>query len=454
MVGRADRGGLESSAQGWCGLIWIRNLLLGATVLGVGAFLGRFVSVAIAAWWLAACFAAYLLYQTWNIDRLNFWAALPRLRTLPVGSGDWSVVFERLTRAAKVEHESHGELTQELERIHAAVDRLPDGLIVLDKYDHIEWGNKAAEELFGIFGRRRPIHHFIRHPDFTAILEARDYSKRLIVSLPSRPTRLFELRIHVGEEDQKLLIARDVTEQAKLDAMRRDFVANVSHEIRTPVTVIGGFAETLLSLDLDVDARREYLESILKQSSTMQRLVEDLLTLSSLETSSQPPAEERVDLHVLLQALVGEAKTLSAGRHEISLTLDIPRFVTAAPAEIESAVRNLLTNAIRYTPEGGRISVDWRFREDEGRLTVRDTGIGIEEEHMPRLTERFYRVDRSRSRSNGGTGLGLAIVKHIMQRHQGALQIDSKFGQGSTFTLRMPKQRLTPADAATESQPA
>jgi two-component system phosphate regulon sensor histidine kinase PhoR len=254
------------------------------------------------------------------------------------------------------------------------------------------------------------------------------------------------MRLHRTEGGAKLLITRDVTEQEKLDAMRRDFVANVSHELRTPVTVIGGFAETLLDLELDEPTRREYLGTILRQSRTLQRLVEDLLILSSLENSAAPPAEERVDVHALVNTLAAEARALSQDRHAIEVHRAAPPLVRAAPAELESAVRNLLSNAVRYTPDGGRIDVEWRYRDDEAWLTVRDTGIGIAPEHLPRLTERFYRVDRGRSRDSGGTGLGLAIVKHILQRVGGQLHVESALGQGSAFTLRLPADRLIPPE--------
>jgi len=262
-----------------------------------------------------------------------------------------------------------------------------------------------------------------------------------VLTLAARPGRLFELQLQRTGEGSKLLITRDITEHATLDAMRRDFVANVSHEFRTPVTVIGGFAETLLNLDLDLDTRREYLGNILRQSQTLQRLVEDLLMLSSLENSAAQPVEEPVDVHALVNMLIDEARTISQGRHTFSMVLDAPPMFRAVPAELESAVRNLITNAIRYTPDGGRIDVEWRYRDDEAWLTVRDTGIGIAPEHIPRLTERFYRVDRGRSRDSGGTGLGLAIVKHVLQRCGGRLHVESTPGHGSAFALRMPASR-------------
>ena len=426
-------------------MIWLRALAPAAVALAIGALMSWFVSDTVAARWLGGALLLFALMQAFYLTRVHHWAALPRKRDVPVGAGGWGILLDRLARVARQQQESVAELSAELALLHSAVDRLPDGLVVLDRFDHIEWANNAATELHAIFGSRRPIHLFIRQPEFSAYLEGDERARPLVLSLPTRPGRLFELRLHRTDDAHRLLITRDVTEQSKLDAVRRDFVANVSHEIRTPVTVIGGFAETLLNLELDDATRRTYLATILKQSQTMQRLVEDLLTLSSLDGAGGVPVEDTVDLHALIAALADEAGVLSQGAHTITTRIDGPQYVRAAATELESAIRNLLTNAVRYTPAGGRIRIEWRSRDGEGLLSVRDTGIGIPEEHLPRLSERFYRVDRGRSRDTGGTGLGLAIVKHIMNRHGGRVQIESRVGEGSTFTLRLPGRRLMAA---------
>ncbi|NBS98978.1 MAG: PAS domain-containing sensor histidine kinase, partial [Betaproteobacteria bacterium] len=246
-----------------------------------------------------------------------------------------------------------------------------------------------------------------------------------------------------SDETHHLLIIHDVTEQRRLDNMRRDFVANISHEIRTPLTVISGFVETMLDIELDDTSRRQYLDTILKQSDTMRRLIEDLLILARLEHDLIRPGEETtIDLHGLLTILIGDAQALSDGRHEISLSLNGPRWIKADPSDLQTVVRNLLTNAVRYTPDGGGIRIDWGKQGTDGMLCVTDTGIGIAAEHLPRLTERFYRVDRGRSRDSGGTGLGLAIVKHALQRYRATLDVTSKLGQGSRFAIRWPAERL------------
>jgi two-component system phosphate regulon sensor histidine kinase PhoR len=426
---------------------FLRYLAAIAAVLAIAFLVDRFVSGAAAFWWLAIVFAMQALLSAMHLSRLHHWASLPRNRELPSGIGPWRMTFDRLSRFVRQETETRNELLGELERIHAAVDRLPDGLVVLDRFDHVVWSNEAAEALHGIFGTRRPIHHFIRQPEFTALMAAEGESKPIRLHLPAHPGRIFEIRLQTTVNDQKLLITRDVTEQAKLDAMRSDFVANVSHEIRTPVTVIGGFAETLLTLDLEEAERRQYLESILRHSTTMQRQVDDLLTLSSLEASIDHPEDEAVDMHEMLRMLLDEGRALSGGRHTLELSLSGPRQVMGISAELESAARNLLTNAVRYTPDGGSISISWSKRDGDGWITVRDTGIGIPAEHLPRLAERFYRVDRGRSRATGGTGLGLAIAKRIMLRHQGELKIESTPGKGSAFSLRLPARRLVHGDS-------
>ncbi|MBN9461085.1 MAG: phosphate regulon sensor histidine kinase PhoR [Burkholderiales bacterium] len=422
----------------------LRSLAVIALIALVGIGLDTFVSEHGAVWWLGIAFVAAAIMQTVYLVRLYHWSSLPRNRALPAGIGPWRPIIARLARFVRQETDARTELVSELERIHAAVDRLPDGLVVLDRYDHVLWANDAAEALHGIFGTRRPIHHFIRQPEFARFIQANEPDSTLRIQLPAYPGHTYELRLPRTPGDQKLLITRDITDQAKLDAMRSDFVANVSHEIRTPITVIAGFAETLLTLEIDEAARREYLGSILKQSQTMQRLVEDLLMLSSLESDGSTLEDEPLEVQPLLESLLEEARLLSQGRHHFALRLEGPRRIVAAPGELESAVRNLLTNAIRYTPEGGRIGIEWRVQDSEGRITVRDTGIGIAAEHIPRLTERFYRVDRGRSRANGGTGLGLAIIKRIMHRHQGRLQFETAPGKGSAFTLCLPAARLVP----------
>ncbi len=424
-------------------MIWFRSFGFTSLVVIAAAWLYTYLSPALACAVLVLALLIVVGYQGSFVSRLTAWANLPRNRPLPIGWGIWTPLIERLNRFSRQQQASIAELSSELERIHAAVDRLPDGLVLLDRYDHISWSNQAAQSLHGIFGTQRPVHHFIRQPEFAEMLQRRGGEpQKQRLHLATQPGRIFELQLHETDAEHRLLITRDVTDQAKLDAVRSDFVANVSHEIRTPATVIAGFAETLLSLDLEESARREYLSAILRQSETMGRLVGDLLLLASLERAVDRLDESAIELGPLLESLIYEARALSAGRHTIGFEFEGPPRLLGVPSEIESAIRNLLTNAVRYTPDGGSITLSWRVRDDEGWLAVRDTGIGISTEHLPRITERFYRVDRSRSRDTGGTGLGLAIVKRIANRHHASLRVDSEPGKGSVFTLRFPARRL------------
>jgi two-component system phosphate regulon sensor histidine kinase PhoR len=424
------------------------------TLLIAGVLVAAGKPVAAVIWlgvWLVAV-SGFHLYHLYGLDR---WSMLPRQRRLPRGMGSWRQILDRLGRFTRQEAAEREETNTELERLHAAVNLLPDALVVMDRYNLVQWFNRAAEELHGIVGMRRPIDHFIRQPEFTRYLESGDYRAPLHLSLPGRPGRTFSLRLVPTPDSWRLLITRDITEQNKLDAMRRDFVANVSHEIRTPLTVVSGYIETLLDLDLPREETITHLQAARKQAVTMQRLLEDLLTLSSLENAANRPPDQEFELEPLLRGLLADARTLSAGRHTIELLLDKPVRLRGVASEIESAVRNLLTNAIRYTPQGGRITMSWASRAQAAHLTVEDTGIGIAPEHLPRLTERFYRVDRGRSRDTGGTGLGLAIVKHIAQRHDAALKFDSTLGKGTRFTLVIPRERVLPTLSRTaQGEPA
>jgi two-component system, OmpR family, phosphate regulon sensor histidine kinase PhoR len=433
--------------------IIVRSLLALAALLVAAGVLGLVHSPVSAALLLALALAAVVVFHHGHLARLNHWAALPRQREVPDGFSSWRGPLERIARFMKQEASERAEMAAELERVHAAVDLLPDGLVVLDRYNHVQWSNRAAQQLHGIFGTRRPIDHFVRQTEFLRYLEAEDFSAPVLLTLPAAPGRLFALKVVPTIEAYRLLISRDVTDATRLEQMRRDFVANVSHEIRTPLTVIAGFVETLLEVDMPEDERRRCLELARRQATTMQRLVEDLLTLATLESATQPAATEAVDVEALLQALSAEARVLSAGRHTITAAVDQPGVkVLATPPELESAVRNLLSNAVRYTPAGGRIRVEWRTGDSDGCVSVQDSGIGIAPEHLPRLTERFYRIDRGRSRESGGTGLGLAIVKHVAQRHQATLHIQSRQGVGSTFSLKLPASRVIRRDTAADTE--
>ncbi len=424
-------------------MIWIRNVI--ALVIGVlgGALLLASGFAGAALLWVSLVFAVFLCYQSFFAQRLQTWLSDSDNQSVPTGQGYWGEIFDGISRFVRGEASVRNDLTADIERTRALVQRLPNGLALLDENNVLLWHNRAAEDLHGMFTAGRPVQQFIRQPEFTNYLDSEEFDVPLRTELASRPGRTYEIRLYDLEDGTRVLISRDVTEQAKLDKMRDEFVANVSHEIRTPVTVIGGFAETLLDLDLEKAKQTEYLQAILKNSQTMQSLVADLLTLSSLEAEIDDIEDESIDVGELFALLATETKDVSEDRHTIEVVPpDKPLSILARRVEIESAIRNLLTNAVRYTPEGGSITLSWTDQEQEGCINVTDTGIGIGPEHHPQLTQRFYRVDRARSRSTGGTGLGLAIVKRIATRHGATLNIQSKPGEGSTFSLIVPSSRI------------
>jgi two-component system phosphate regulon sensor histidine kinase PhoR len=420
-------------------LVVVRTLLIVGALLLIAAVLGLLDHQVTAIWILITGLCSVIAYNTVYVARLHHWSGLPRNRELPLGVGVWGQTLDRISRFMRQDAIERSETAAELERLHAAVDLLPDGLVVLDRFDHVQWSNRAAQRIHGIFGTRRPIDHFVRQPEFLDYLRANDFSEAVALSLPGQPGRVFAMKIEPTVDAFRLLITRDITEANLLEQVRRDFVANVSHEIRTPLTVVSGFVETLMEIELPPQEQMRCLELIKRQTVTMERLVEDLLTLSSLESANLQAEATEVAIGPMLQTLVADSRVFSAGRHKIEVSVDAVESVRGVSNELDSAIRNLLTNAVRYTPEGGSITASWRVVDGEGVLAVTDTGIGIAAEHLPRLTERFYRVDRGRSREMGGTGLGLAIVKHVAQRHQARLDIDSRVGAGSTFRLHFPR---------------
>lgn len=375
---------------------------------------------------------------------LAHWLNNPRLETMPQGHGIWEDMFGALYRMARKQSRSKQQLSAALERFRQAGEAMPDGVIILNENDRLEWFNSVACAQFGLNPETdvgRPVTYLLRQTQFTAYLEAHNYSEPFV--LRSRADAILSLQLVPFGHKEKLLLSRDITQLERVETMRRDFIANVSHELRTPLTVVAGFVETLSDQGrMAADQRRHYLSLMQEQTDRMQRLVEDLLTLSKLESSVHPLQEETVLIAPLLQSVLAEARALSDGRHTIELAVDVDSRLRGNENELRSAFSNLLSNAVRYTPSGGTIAIDWREANGEGIFSVRDSGIGIDRIHLPRLTERFYRVDRSRSRGTGGTGLGLSIVKHVLTRHQARLEVTSEPGKGSVFTAIFPRARL------------
>jgi two-component system, OmpR family, phosphate regulon sensor histidine kinase PhoR len=397
---------------------------------------------------LAAALAVRLVYHALHISALRGWLRRPQLDSLPRGRGVWEELLAELHRFLKRQDAEHEGLAQALARFRAAARALPDGVVILDREHRIEWSNPTAAHHFGIDPRRdlgQPVVNLIRHPDFVAFLAGGDFSEPLVLRA-ARVESTLSLRVIEFGEERKLLNSRDVTADERIDNMRRDFVANVSHELKTPVTVLSGFVETLAdeSFPMTPAQRSRYLAMMSDQATRMRRLIEDLLTLSALESSVAPAEEQPIELRPLLERLAEEARALSAGRHHIELSVQEDCRLLGSRAELHSAFSNLVSNAVRYTPQSGSVRLGWRLANGSGVFSVTDSGIGIDPRHIPRLTERFYRVDSGRSRESGGTGLGLAIVKHALTRHQAALDVSSEPGSGSTFSAVFPPGRVLP----------
>jgi len=427
-------------------LFWVPAALRLALVLfGVGLiwfFLGALPGLA--AGLLALC--AMLALQLHYLYRLNGWLDNPDER-LPDGWGAWTDVFARLYKLRRDDEKNRSELTEWLARFRQAMRLLPDGVTIMDDVLFLEWCNPAAEAHLGLSLERdhgMRVTNLIRHPDFIDYVILGRYEQPLTLSLRER-----KLIVHIipFESRRQILVTHDATESERIERMRRDFIANASHELRTPLTVINGFLEIAYAQpNLDPQVRQGHLKLMAEQGQRMQHLVEDMLTLTRLESIDYPMRPERVNIGALLDQVLREGNALSAGKHTLSLTVEAPD-IQGSTDELRSAFGNLVSNAVRYTPSGGSISLRWQSSENGPQFIVRDTGIGIRAEHMSRLTERFYRVDKSRSRETHGTGLGLAIVKHVLLRHHATLAIESEPGQGSTFTMQFPRTSIVDATA-------
>lgn len=409
-----------------------------------------------AAWTFTGALLGAMLWTLFDgirTRRLLNWLSKAEASRAPDFSGVWGEFVERIRKLVKKLERKAQNSDARLEDFLAAIQASPNGVVLLDSAARIEWSNLTAASHLGFDPQRdlgQYVRNMVRAPAFTAYLTAGNFGYEIQLDgpgvRPSQPTKI-SLQIHPYGKKRKLMITRDVTAVQLAEAMRRDFVANVSHEIRTPLTVLSGFVETMQSIPLEEEDRERYLGLMSQQAQRMQTLVSDLLTLSRLEGSPAPGPGEWIDSKELLNHVVQEAHGLSQAiaqpLHDIR-AVDGPSFwVSGVKTELLSAMSNLMSNAVRYTPAGGEIHAGWRFREDGGsEFFVRDTGPGIAAEHLPRLTERFYRVDRSRSRETGGTGLGLAIVKHVAQRHGGQVEVQSTVGEGSTFIIALPAQRV------------
>jgi two-component system phosphate regulon sensor histidine kinase PhoR len=388
--------------------------------------------------------------------RLVRWLREGAATDLSLGNGLWGEAYDRVRRMLRTGHRQAMESDNRLEDFLAALQASPNGVVLLDCDTRIEWFNQTAAEHFGFDPQRDMLQHIgnlVRDPGFAAYLAARNFLHDITMpgrdSKASKPVKL-SVHLHPYGEGRVLLLSRDITSVEQAEAMRRDFVANVSHEIRTPLTVLAGFVETLQTLSLEEQERQRYLVLMAQQAQRMQTLVNDLLTLSRLEGSPLPSIHDWVSVDLLMrqceQDAHGLSQILSVQPHDLVFKRVTGCEIAGSAAELHSALSNLISNAIRYTPVGRRIEVEFNLLPaGNAAFHVRDQGPGIALEHIPRLTERFYRVDRSRSRDTGGTGLGLAIVKHVAQRHGADLNIESVPGKGSVFSIGFPTHRVRQA---------
>ena len=423
------------------------SLLIVILFTAVAGGLWLILDIVIALLFYSMALLLLVIYHLYYLTSLDRWLQIPdpTSATLPDGPVAWGDVFTRLARLMRNQSQSHQQLSLALERLRRATSAMPEGVIILDEADRIEWCNPVAEKHFGIDFKRdtaQQITFLVRQPQFAEYLSTHNYSEPLVVKQTRHQELILSLQLVPYGDKQKLLISRDITRLEGVETMRRDFVANVSHELRTPLTVISGFFETASEENwISSEMGKRALTLMTDQTKRMERLVEDLLTLSRLENTQNQIREENINVTEILYELYHEAESLSAGRHHINLTLDTDVKLRGSPDELRSAFSNLVSNAIRYTPDGGKVDLRWSYQNGRGVFLVKDSGIGIDQEHIPRLAERFYRVDLSRSRGTGGTGLGLAIVKHILSRHQAHLEIISEPGKGSSFSAWFPEKR-------------
>jgi two-component system phosphate regulon sensor histidine kinase PhoR len=428
--------GWLAAGSGFAGLTGVTGL--------IGALLGALAGSVL-----------WLVLDSSRAARALHWLSPERAPQPPLKRGLWGEVLARAQRLLRAKDRTIEESDRRLQDFLSALQASPNGVMLLDGQSRIEWCNQMAASHFGLEPRRdlqQIIGNLVRDPGFTTYLAGRSFDRELMMtgrdSTPSHPVRL-SVQLYPYGGGRLLLLSRDVTAVEQAEAMRRDFVANVSHEIRTPLTVLAGFVETLQTLDLAPQERETYLALMAQQSQRMQSLVHDLLMLSRLEGSPAPGVDTWNPVPALMQQLAQDAHALAevindgeAAPHVLHFDCPWDGEIAGVLTELHSALGNLVSNAIRYTPPGGRIDVSFRrLPGGQAVFEVLDCGPGIAAEHIPRLTERFYRVDRSRSRETGGTGLGLAIVKHVVQRHGASLQIESQLGQGSRFSVTFAAQR-------------
>ena len=422
--------------QSWSNEVWrfVGFMLAG---LLLGAMTGQY------AWSLLAMTLIYLCLHLYHLYRLDQWLLGKRTGIPESSRGAWSEIYYNLYRLQQRNRRRKKRLASMVKRFRQSTNALPDAAVVMDAFGNIEnWNKKAAEilKLKSPQDIQHPVSNYLRHPQFIQYMNRADFDDSLQITSPFDDQVQLSIKIVPYGKNQQLLMVKDVTRMHALKQMRQDFIANVSHELRTPLTVISGYLEALQDEDDEwVEANRNLFNSMSQQTLRMQNIVTDLLLLSRLETEQGEHHRQYVDVPAMLGMIAEDANVISNGRHTINMDVDQSLCLNANREEIVSAFSNLVYNAVKYTPEGGEVNVHWSADDEGACFNVSDTGNGIAPQHIPRLTERFYRVDVGRSRESGGTGLGLAIVKHVLNRHQANLQIESELGKGSSFKCVFPQ---------------
>lgn len=430
--------------QNWYGILTRHLLLLASACLLLGLITGYY------AWCLAVGLGLYLAWTLKQLLRLHLWLRDHQPdEPPPDGYGLWGDVFDSIYHLQRRDQRVRGRLQAVIDRVQESTAALKDAVIMLDADGNLEWWNRAAETLLGLKTPQdsgQPVANLVRHPRFKEYFEAGNYQEPLEIPSPISDHLRVQLLITRYGNNEHLMLVRDVTRIHQLEQMRKDFIANVSHELRTPLTVIAGYLETLLDNVEDVNPRwQRALQQMQQQGNRMQTLLNDLLLLAKLEATDYPSDNQPVAVEALLRTIKSDALALSGQRnHQISLEADPDALLKGSESELRSAFSNLVFNAVKYTPDGGQVRIRWWADSQGAHLSVQDSGIGIDSKHLPRLTERFYRVDSSRASNTGGTGLGLAIVKHVLLRHRARLEISSVPGHGSTFTCHFAPAQLGP----------
>ncbi|ENY6472540.1 phosphate regulon sensor histidine kinase PhoR [Vibrio parahaemolyticus] len=396
-------------------------------------------------WLLLAATALQLVWHLHNQVRLSSWLWDEKRLTPPSGSGNWESLFNGLYRLQQRQRRKRKELTNLIRRFRNGAESLPDAVVVFRAEGNIVWCNRLAQHLLGFHWPEdsgQPISNLIRTPDFIKYLNKKDFSEPLEMRSPLNVERMLELRIVPYTEGEHLMVVRDVSQLKQLEGMRRNFFANVSHELRTPMTVLQGYLEMTEDPDMIVGPMWTKAHGVMtEQLNRMNSLVNQLLTLSKIEAAPMHELEDVVNVPAMLEVLEKEAISLSGDdQHKLKFDVDTSLRVLGDDDQLRSAISNLVYNAVKYTPPGANIHVRWYQTAQGACLEVEDSGDGIEPQHLHRLTERFYRVDKARSRDTGGSGLGLAIVKHALSHHDSHLEIQSEVGVGSKFSFVLPSR--------------